>query len=92
MLNEKKIRDKLKTNAIQGKGKGSRFDLTDLFNELQGYNNSISEAVKISYIARNTLGHTLGWNENISQSQYQNLYFIIASSCLHTIACLWEIP
>jgi hypothetical protein len=90
MLNEKKIRDRLKTNAVQGKGSG--FELTDLFNRLQGYNNSISEAVKISYIARNTLGHTLGWNENISQSQYQNLYFIIASSCLHTIACLWKTP
>ena len=87
MLNEAQIKEKLEINHIQGKSEG--FSLKDLFDELQRYNKTISKAVKITYIARNTLGHTLGWNESISQSQYQDLYFIIASSCLHVIACLW---
>jgi hypothetical protein len=86
ILNENKIKDKLKTASVQG----GEFELDDVFNKLQSYRNSISEAVEISYMARNTLGHTLGWNQNISQSQYQDLYFIIASSCLHVIACLWK--
>lgn len=90
MLNKKEIRDKLQIEPIQGKG--SDFTLHDLFVELSGYDNSISEALRIAYLTRNTLGHNLGWNPNITQSQYQDLYFLIASSCLHVIACLWKSP
>ena len=51
---------------------------------------SIDKAVQITYMARNTLGHNLGWDNTINQEQYQKLYFIIATSCLHVIACLWK--
>ena len=90
MLNEKQVRDRLAINHIQGKGRV--YILDDIFDELHRYNNTISNAVKITYVARNTLGHNLGWNKYINQSQYQDLYFIIASSCLHVIACLWKLP
>ena len=78
--------DALKINHIQG----GVFVLSDVFDEMQKYNKSISKAIKITAIARNTIGHDLGWNINISQKQYQELYFIIAASCLHAIACLWK--
>lgn len=87
MLNNKEIRNKLQIDPIQGKG--IDFTLDDLFGELSEYDHSISDAIRIAYLTRNTLGHNLGWNPNISQSQYQDLYFIIASSCLHVIASLW---
>lgn len=90
MLNDKQIRGELKTKPVEGKGGGNIFVLDDVLNELQNYTSSISETIKITYIARNTLGHSLSWNNNISQKQYQELYFVIASSCLHVIACLWK--
>ena len=80
------LRSLLKTDHIQGKD----FVLSDVFNEMQKYHKSISEAVKITAIARNTIGHDLGWNLNITQDQYRELYLIIAASCLHAIACLWK--
>lgn len=51
---------------------------------------TIEQAIQVTYMTRNTLGHNLGWDSNISQDQYQNLYFVIAASCLHVIACLWK--
>jgi hypothetical protein len=86
ILREDTIIDRLKTPKITG----GNFDLNGVFNKLQSYQNSISEAIEITLMTRNTLGHTLGWNQIISQSQYQKLYFIIVSSCLHAIACLWK--
>lgn len=86
ILKEEKILDALKIEAIDG----GNFVLDDIFEKLQRFDNSISEAIQISYMARNTLGHSLGWNTNINQNQYQELYLIIASSCLHVIACLWK--
>jgi tetratricopeptide (TPR) repeat protein len=80
----------LKIDEIKGKGKGQAYELRDLFDELQKYKKTISEAVKITAIARNTIGHDLGWNININQDQYRELYLIIAASCLHAIACLWK--
>jgi hypothetical protein len=76
----------LKTDHIQG----NNFALSDVFNEMQKYKKTISEAIKITAIARNTIGHDLGWDANISQDQYRELYLIIAASCLHAIACLWK--
>ena len=88
ILQEAQIISKLKINPIQGKKDG--FVLEDMFDKLQRNDNSIDLAMQISYMARNTLGHSLGWNANISQSQYRELYLIIAASCLHVIACLWR--
>ena len=91
MLNDKQIRAELKTEPVEGKGGGKIFLLDDVFDGLLSFDSSISNAIKITYMARNTLGHSLSWNKNISQKQYYELYFIIASSCLHVIACLWRL-
>ena len=47
ILNEKKILDALKIDAI----KGCEFGLDDIFEKLQSFDNSISEAIQISYMA-----------------------------------------
>jgi len=88
MLND--LHSVLKIDEIKGKGKGQVFELNDVFDEMQKYKKTISEAVKITAIARNTIGHDLGWDTRVSQDQYRELYLIIAASCLHAIACLWE--
>jgi hypothetical protein len=88
ILQEPEIVGELKVNPIQGKKDG--FVLDDIYNKLQSYDNSIDQAIQISYMARNTFGHSLGWDANINQSQYRESYLIIASSCLHVIACLWR--
>jgi tetratricopeptide (TPR) repeat protein len=88
ILQEPKIISKLKIKSIQGKKDG--FVLEDIFDKSQRYDNSIDQAIQISYMARNTLGHSLGWDANINQSQYRELYLIIGASCLHVIACLWR--
>jgi hypothetical protein len=80
----------LKINKIKGKGNGQVFELDDVFVEMQKYQKTISDAVKITAIARNTIGHDLGWDTTISQDQYRDLYLIIAASCLHAITCLWK--
>jgi hypothetical protein len=90
MLNRKDVRVALNTSSIQGKGAGNVFTLDDVFDELRKSTHSIDQALKITYLARNTLGHNLGWDNKIGQEQYQKLYFIIAASCLHVIACLWK--
>ncbi len=87
MLQEPQIKEALYINSIQG----GNFVLDDIFAKLQEFDNSISAAIQISYMTRNTLGHSLGWDTNLSQSQYRELYLIIASSCLHVIACLWKL-
>lgn len=84
------LKNDLKIDPIQGKGQGQVFILSDVFNEMQNFNRSISQAIKIATIARNTVGHDLGWDINITQEQYRELYLIIAASCLHVIACLWK--
>jgi tetratricopeptide (TPR) repeat protein len=88
MLNQPDVREALGITAIQGKRDG--FTLDDVYQELQMDSNSLDQAFKIVYMARNTLGHNLGWDSNISHEQYQKLYFVIAAACLHVIACLWK--
>ena len=87
ILNEPRIRHELNITPIIGKG-GDILD--DVFAVLQTYNNTLEETIKITYMTRNTLGHNLGWDGSITQEQYRRLYLIIASSCLHVIACLWK--
>ncbi len=86
ILKEKRITEALRIVAV----KPGDYDLDAIFDKLLKFDNSIDDALQISYMARNTLGHSLGWNTNITQTQYRELYLIIASSCLHVINCLWK--
>lgn len=85
ILQEPMISSKLNIGHIQGR----KFDLGDVYKKLPNYNRSIDESILIAYMARNTLGHNLGWKSNINQTQYCQMYLIIAASCLHVIASLW---
>lgn len=87
ILTQPNIRTALGVTAIQGIGNAT---LEDVFQELKNPATTIDQVLKIAYLARNTLGHNLGWDNNINQEQYQKLYFIVAASCLHVIACLWK--
>ncbi len=50
---------------------------------------SMPTAMQYTGWLRNTLGHNLGWNVALSKDQYQRLFQMVASSCLHAIACLY---
>ncbi len=88
ILKNTEILTRLKINQINT----GNFTLDNLYQKLNGYVDTITldESIQITYMARNILGHNLGWDDKINQEQYQKLYFIIAASCLHVIACLWN--
>lgn len=76
--------------GIQGINGNGNKTLNDVLGEVDKYNVSITHSILIAYMTRNTLGHNLGWGDGITKTQYQQLYKIIASSCLHVIACLYK--
>jgi hypothetical protein len=52
-------------------------------------NKTINNAFMISGKTRNTVGHFLGWEIEITIEQYQRLYEMIGVACLHTISKLY---
>ncbi|MCD4752079.1 MAG: hypothetical protein K8R40_03300 [Anaerolineaceae bacterium] len=52
-------------------------------------NFSIQEAMGKALKIRNTTGHNLAWNTEMSQDQYNQLAGMVFSSCLHVIAKLY---
>jgi len=65
MLTQPDIRNALGIIAIQGKGGDSSLD--DVFQELQNLGTTLDQAMRVANMARNTLGHNLGWDSNINQ-------------------------
>jgi hypothetical protein len=57
--------------------------------DLPSADNRIETAILITGRVRNTVGHDLGWNVTLSKLEYQRLFQMIASSCLHAINCLY---
>lgn len=70
---------------------GNVYDIEDLYDYIKAYDNSIEKTIHITYVARNVLGHNLGWDKNIKQTEYQQLCFRILSACLYSIDCLWDL-
>ncbi|MFC2053489.1 hypothetical protein ACFLV7_04205 [Chloroflexota bacterium] len=64
-------------------------DFPTIIRELEGADNSLITAIQFTGRIRNTVGHNLGWEINITKLEYQKLYFFIAVSCLHAISCLY---
>jgi hypothetical protein len=58
--------------------------------DLVSADDQIQTAVRFAGRIRNTVGHNLGWNAAFSSSQYNRLASMVASSCLHAIACLYR--
>jgi hypothetical protein len=67
------------------------YSIEDLHEYIQGYDNTIEKTLHITYVARNVLGHNIGWDKSIKQDEYRKLCFIILSSCFYAIDCLWNI-
>lgn len=78
------IRDKSKLK-ISGKTLKNVIDQID-----QESDNSLSTAMQYTGWLRNALGHNLGWGVSLNKSQYQRLFEMVASSCIHAIACLYK--
>jgi hypothetical protein len=58
--------------------------------DISSADDEIKTAVKFTGRIRNTVGHDLGWNTELDRSQYDKLASMIASACLHCIACLYR--
>jgi len=50
---------------------------------------SLPTAMQYTGWLRNTLGHNLGWSVALNKNQYQHLFEMVISSCLHAVACLY---
>jgi hypothetical protein len=57
---------------------------------LPAADDSMPTAVEYTARVRNTLGHDLGWNASLDVLTYNRLVGMVASSCLHAIACLYR--
>ncbi len=65
-------------------------NLPSILADLETANDSIFTAIKLTARLRNTVGHNLGWENGLTKIQYQKLFMMVASSCLHVIACLYK--
>lgn len=66
--------------------------LGGVLEELNKRSEIIDDSILMSYWLRNTLGHSLAWEDRIDQVSYQKLYLIVVNACLHVINCLWRNP
>lgn len=64
-------------------------DFEEIQRRVQNPDNSIFEAVEITGKIRNTIGHYIGWEVQLTKNQYHHLFRMVTSSCLHAIACLY---
>ena len=66
-----------------------RIDLPTIISNLVAADESIQTSIEIAGQIRNTVGHNFGWVINLSKIDYQRLFQMVMSSCLHAIACLY---
>ncbi len=64
--------------------------LADVLRDVEGADGTIQAAVTLTARARNTLGHDLGWDADLTEAMYNRLAQMIGNSCLHVIACLYR--
>jgi|GEM_PF-1006936 len=64
-------------------------DLDNIINNLEKTPNEIKSYIEITGKLRNSLGHNISWSTKIDKLQYQKMFEIVFSSCLHVIACLY---
>ena len=65
-------------------------DFPRVLSDLSSANDSILTALQFAGRVTNTVGHNLGWEAALNKSQYDLLAKMIATSCLHAIACLYR--
>lgn len=65
-------------------------DFPTVLRLLPAVDDSITSAVEFTGKLRNTVGHDLGWQTCLDLDTYNRLAAMVASSCLHAIACLYR--
>lgn len=65
-------------------------DFPTILHDLGNADNRIQTAIEFAGRIRNTVGHNLGWGVNLDKNQYSRLVRMVATSCLHAIACLYR--
>ena len=70
-------------------GRGT-FTLPQVLEDLASADDSITSAVRIAVKTRNTTGHNLAWNVDLSHEAYQQLYERVGIACLHAVSCLYR--
>lgn len=66
------------------------FDFQTIVNSLSTDDNTVYTAIERTGRIRNTTGHNLGWQVLLNRSAYDGLAAYVATSCLHSIACLYR--
>jgi len=75
------IPKQVKINAPKLENVLSAFEATD---------GSFTSAITMTGKLRNTLGHNMGWPDEITKDQYLQAYLFITISCLHAISTLYR--
>lgn len=65
-------------------------NLENVLNDIQTFDDSFASAIILTGKLRNTLGHNIGWTDQLTKEQYLQGFLLIAVSCLHTISTLYR--
>ena len=85
-----KVLKKLYTELGMNKVPNMSGTFEEIVNNIPNADNSIDTIIKFTGRVRNTIGHKLSWGDQITQYQYQRLFEMISSSCLHVINYLYK--
>jgi hypothetical protein len=61
-----------------------------ILGEISAADSEIKTAVRFAGRIRDTVGQDLGWEANFTRAEYDLLASMVASACLHAIACLYR--
>lgn len=64
---------------------------SEVLDELDKSDESIERSIQLTGMTRNTLGHNLGWESGLTKNQYQRLFQMVSSSCIHVVSKLYEV-
>lgn len=68
----------------------SAVNLESVLMEVQSADDSFVSAMSMTGKLRNTLGHNIGWTDQLTKEQYLQGFLLIAVSCLHAISTLYR--
>ena len=64
--------------------------LENVLKEIQNADDSMVTAITLTGKLRNTLGHNMGWEDQLTEEQYLRGFLLIGVSCLHAISTLYR--
>jgi len=66
-------------------------NLENVLKEVQVADDAFTTAIIMTGKLRNTLGHNIGWTDQLTKEQYLQGFLLIAVACLHAISTLYRI-